>query len=71
MAKHCPKCGFMMHEGVIGFDRIVRWHGAKEEKLTKEDLRGERDVEFDARTGRSLRAYKCDNCGYVEFFAPA
>jgi hypothetical protein len=59
-----------MREGVIGFDRIVRWHSAKDEGLREEDLRGERDVEFEARSGKSLRAYKCDNCGSVEFFSP-
>lgn len=59
-----------MREGVIGVDRMVRWHSAKVPELKEQDLREIKDVEFDARKGQSIRAYKCTQCGYVELFVP-
>ena len=69
--KSCPKCGFGMTDGIIGFDHLIRWHSAKEEGIKEEDLKSVRDVELKKNRGQTLRAHRCTYCGYVEFFCPA
>ena len=69
MAKNCPKCGFAMTQGALGYDHIVGWHKIREiPKKIREDERSLRHAEFDAREAIMLYAYLCGNCGYVELF---
>jgi ribosomal protein S27AE len=69
VAKHCPKCGFVMAEGCLGYDHVAGWHQTSEvPKSVRKDERKFRHAELNPQSSVTLYAYMCQNCGYIELF---
>ena len=70
MQGQCPKCGrtqsrgFMLDHRSHSTGKVSRWiEGAPERSWLGIRLRGRRTME--------IEAYRCEGCGFVEFYASA
>jgi hypothetical protein len=70
MVKICPKCGFEMFEGVLGYDHVVGHHYITElPKDAQKDDTKLRHATLDPKKACAVHAWICSKCGAIELYA--